>query len=214
MLSQLMISHDIYGGFEGLESFSDLGDYASAANDLFAALGRAGVSGDALRNALAVFTGIAQSASSYVKDPFMYEINSRPELQTSAPVPKWLIDQIGTRLKAMLVEVNDSARKDAEGMLVALKKSLPGMGITGSTPPAAMAAPKVSKAGVKVDAGPVLMPGAPHKSSFWSDYGLAVGIAGAGVVAAVALALLDRKKARPAMAGLGRLHRHRARRRR
>lgn len=180
------------------DCFGDLGDYASSANDLFAALAKSGVSGKTLNDGLSQLRVYAKTAPESVRFPFMYELESRAELKTDKPVPAWLLTQVRDRVKAMLAQVTDQA--GAEQTLQNMRWMVP------STPAAAKVAPTPVQVAPAATAPVGPLPGAPQyvpapKSSFLADYWLPMSILGVGTLAAVGIALLDRKP-RPAMAEL------------
>lgn len=102
-----------------------LGDYAGQEAMFWSAAASKGIGGNELREIIKYFIPIANNASDNTKYPFMYEVNSRAELQRDDKVPSWLLDQIKSRVQSIVTNTGMSA--GAEGFYrVALQDFLAG----------------------------------------------------------------------------------------
>ncbi len=91
------------GSFTGFGTFGDaISDAFWKVNEMFDAFTKQGVTGNALRKALELWQGVASQAPDEVRYAFMYEVDSRAELQSDAKLPTWLLAQIRERLKAVI----------------------------------------------------------------------------------------------------------------
>src|SRR5512138_527994 len=169
----------------------DLGDWDSSSKSFWADAKKKGIAGTDLRAILVSFISMANSASDTVRYPFMYEIESRAELQTDAKVPGWLLDQVQSRLQSIVA--NTGQPGEAESVLNYAIKAWKKGTIGGKAPAAAdeeQSPAVVGKATME-----------PKKPFPWLlAGGIAAGVAGVGLLVWAFWPVSS--KAAPAVAGL------------
>src|SRR5512138_1407790 len=160
----------------------DLGDWDSSSKSFWADAKKKGIAGTDLRAIMVAFISMANSASDTVRYPFMYEIESRAELQTDAKVPGWLLDQVQSRLQSIVA--NTGQPGEAESVLNYAIKAWK-KGTIGGKAPAAADVTKKATAAAKEQSPAVVGKATmePKKPFPWLlAGGIAAGVAGVGLL--------------------------------
>jgi hypothetical protein len=208
-------------GIGEMVSLADLTTASGAVDALFAAYKKANVSGTSLRDDLAQFISVASNAKQDVKWALEYEIGiksdggKRAELQSSAAVPGWLLNQIASIIKN-IAAVSDGNAAGTEMIAKELLKRVPSLlAARPAAPAASIATPQPSLPSMTTPSGgrtrttaqgPTASDGFPWE---W-----VAGIGAAGVVLALLLWPTEgniRRVPAPAMQGFGSVRRYRRR---
>lgn len=116
-----VIDNSQFTGLEEFDEWGSLGDYRSSIETLFGKIKKQGIFGVQLNWVLQQFLPIAKQSPDVVRYPFMYELDSRPELKSDDKVPNWLIDQIKDRVIGAVGQTMAGSSAEAVAARVSLE---------------------------------------------------------------------------------------------